>query len=57
MDDRRNVTDEEAILVFFITIRMAGSRPRTSRGRSQRYRRLNLKKKKNVKLEMSEDPG
>ena len=56
MDDRRNVTDEEAILVFFITIRMAGSRPRTSRGRSQRYRRLNLKKKKSVKLEMSEDP-
>jgi hypothetical protein len=29
MDARRNVTDEEAIF-FFITIRMAGSRPRTS---------------------------
>jgi hypothetical protein len=57
MDGKRNVTNEEAIFFFFITIRMAGSRPRTSRGRSQRYRRHNLKKKKSVKLEMSEDPN
>ena len=56
MDARRNVTEDEEAIFFFITIRMAGSRPRTSKGRSQRCRHLNLKKKKSVKIEMSEDP-